>query len=96
MIKINLLPKELQEKGKGADWVVLGYGVIGLVAVGGMLFYFAQLKHYQGSVKKKENWGQRLATLKAKVTRVEQLDAQKNLLIAKKNTVVQLFQGRVL
>lgn len=96
MIKVNLLPRELQDRGKGQDWVILGYGLLVIVALGGMIFYFARLEGYKKDLAKKERWTAELNTLKQKVARVEELDAQKNVLNAKKNTVVQLFQGRLL
>ena len=96
MIKINLLPKELREKDKGLDWVIVGYALIGFLALAAASLYLLQLNHYKKDVVKKEKWSQQLSTLKAKVAQVEQLDAQKTTLQAKKNTVVQLFQGRLL
>ena len=96
MIKINLLPKELQEKGKGLDWIILGYGVILFFALMGMSLYSAKLQSYNKDIIRKKRWSAQLSEIKTKVARVEQLDAQKALLNAKKNTVTQLFQGRIL
>lgn len=96
MIKINLLPKELQEKGKGADWIILGYGVIVLFALIALSSYYFQVRGYKKNLQKKERWSQQLALIRTKVAKVEQLDAEKKVLNAKKDTVVQLFQGRLL
>ncbi len=96
MIKINLLPKEIQERGKGVEWVIFGGALIGACAVIAISSYFLQLHGYKQNLKKKERWSAQLAEIKAKVAQVEQLDSQKSLLNAKKNTVVQLLQGRLL
>ena len=96
MIKINLLPKELQEKDKGLDWVILGYAIIGILIIAGTSIYFIQLNDYKKELKKKERWSSQLAGIKAKVAQVEQLDSQKNILNAKKNTVVELVKARLL
>ncbi|MBI2915826.1 MAG: PilN domain-containing protein [Elusimicrobia bacterium] len=96
MIKINLLPKELQEKGKGLDWIILGYALIGCMAIAIVLLHMMQVRNYKKGLEKKANWSQQLSLVRSKVTQVEQLDAQKAVLNAKKNTVVQLFQGRLL
>ncbi|MBI2118188.1 MAG: PilN domain-containing protein [Elusimicrobia bacterium] len=96
MIKINLLPKELQEKDKGLDWVILGYAIIGILIIAGTSIYFIQINDYKKELKKKERWSSQLAGIKAKVAQVEQLDAQKNILNAKKNTVVELVKARLL
>lgn len=96
MIKINLLPKELQEKDKGLDWIILGYAIIGIMVIAGTALYFIQLNNYKKELKKKEKWSSQLASIKAKVAQVEQLDAQKNVLNAKKNTVVELVKTRLL
>lgn len=96
MIKVNLLPKEFQEKGKGQDWVVLGYAVVVLLAVIALGAFGVKHRSYKKDLQRKERWSQQLSAIKAKVAQVEQLDAQKNVLNAKKNTVVQLFQGRLL
>jgi len=39
MIRINLLPKEIRDKGKGMDWIILGLALIVLFAVGAMGSY---------------------------------------------------------
>ena len=96
MIRVNLLPKEIQEKGKGAEWVILGFVLIGIFAALAMTSYFFKLQSYKKDLAKKERWGKQLAAIKAKVAQVEQLDREKSLLNAKKNTVVQLLQGRLL
>jgi Tfp pilus assembly protein PilN len=96
MIKINLLPREFQDKGKGQDWVILGYGCLVLLALAGAGSYFGKVHAYKNNLAKKARWAAALSDIKVKVARVEQLDAQKAVLNAKKNTVVQLFQGRLL
>lgn len=96
MIKVNLLPKEIQDKGKGVEWVILGGALIGLFAVVAMSSYFIMLQSYKKELKRKVAWSRQLAEIKAKVTQVAQLDAQIKVLNAKKNTVVQLLQGRLL
>lgn len=96
MIKINLLPKELQEKEKSLDWIILGYAVIGLVALLAAGSYTLQIYGYKKNLIKKARWTQQLNEIKVKVARVEELDAQKTVLNAKRNTVFQLFQGRLL
>lgn len=95
MIKINLLPKEIQEKGKGSEWVILGSILIGLFALAGMSSYFLKLQGYKKELAKKERWTKQLNEVKAKVEQVTQLDAEKTTLNAKKNTVLQLLQGRL-
>lgn len=96
MIKVNLLPKELQDKGKSSDWIIIGYGFIGIVFMFAIISYSLKLQSYKKNTSKKEIWAQQLSIIKSKVAKVEELDAQKNSLNAKKNTVVQLFQGRLL
>lgn len=96
MIRINLLPKELQDKGKGQDWIILAYGVLVIFAFAATGFYFSKRSEYNYDTLKKERWSAQLSEIKAKVAQVEQLDAQKNALSAKKSAVVQLFLGRLL
>lgn len=96
MIKINLLPKEVQEKGRGTDYVILGCAVVVLFIVFGTISYVMKVQNYKKDLKKKDRWSQRLQEIKGKVAQVEQLDGQKKLLNAKKDTVIQLFQGRLL
>lgn len=96
MIKINLLPKELQEKGKGVEYVVLGGALIGLIALTGSGIYLTQYFGYKKDLEKKSRWEKQLAEVKAKVSQVEALDSQKSLLQAKKGAVTQLFHGRLL
>lgn len=96
MIKINLLPKEIQEKGKVTEWVFLGCSLSGLIVLVIMTSYFLKLQNYKKDLAKKVRWSEQLADIKNKVARVEQLDAQKNVLNSKKNTVVQLLQWRLL
>ena len=96
MIKINLLPKDVQEKGKGVEWIFLGAGAILLFFIGGFSVYMMKVSAYQKDLKRKQLWAGELAEMKTKVARVEQLDAQKIQLNGKKNTVVLLLQGRLL
>jgi len=96
MIKINLLPKEVQERGKGVEWVFLGTAVLFIFAAVALFSYMAKKKAYEKDLARKARWNQQLEEMKAKVAQVAQLDAQKNVLNAKKNTVVQLLQGRLL
>lgn len=96
MIRINLLPKELQDKGKGADWVIAGYGLILVLGFFSGINYALGIHNYHELNDKKQVWSKQLAAIKAKVAEVEQLDAQKNQLNAKKEAVEQLFSGRLL
>lgn len=96
MIRINLLPKEVQERGKGVEWIILGCFVLGCFGLVGMASYFVKKRVYEAGIEQKARWSAELADIKNKVAQVEQLDAQKNLLNAKKNTVVQLLMGRLL
>jgi Tfp pilus assembly protein PilN len=96
MIKINLLPEEIQEKGKGMDWIILGFTAIVIFTSVSIGSYIMKLESYNRAVKKKMRWERQLAQIKTKVTEVEELDAQKNILNTKKNTVVGLLQGRIL
>lgn len=96
MIKINLLPKDVQEKGKGMEWVVLGVAALLIFAGTGVFHYTVKLAKYKRDSLRKASWNAQLSRIKAEVAKVEQLDAQKNLLNAKKSTVVLLLQGRLL
>lgn len=96
MIRVNLLPKELQEKGKGLEYVVLGGAVIGLFALTGTGIYLTKYMGWKKDEAKKARWRKQLEEVKAKVAQVEALDAQKNLLQAKRGAVTQLFHGRLL
>ncbi len=96
MIRINLLPKEIREKGKGMGWIVLGGVVVVAVGLIAMSSYMSMKKKYEKDLARKGKWSAELADIKGKVAQVEQLDSQKNLLNAKKNTVVQLLSGRLL
>ncbi len=96
MIKINLLPKELQDKGKGQDWLIVAYASLALMTFASAGIYFNMLRTYKTDVTRKDKWSSQLSSIKAKVAQVEQLDGQKSVLNAKKNTVLQLFQGRLL
>lgn len=95
MIKINLLPKEIQDKGKGVEWVILGGALIGLFMLIGMASYFLKLQNYKKDLTKRDRWSQQLSEVKAKVAEVEKLDADKVRLKAKKDIVLQLLQGRL-
>ncbi len=95
MIRINLLPKELQDKGKGQDWLIVAYASLALVLLSASGVYLGQLNGYKKDTLRKEKWSSQLGAIKAKVAQVEQLDGQKAVLNAKKNTVLQLFQGRL-
>ncbi len=96
MIRINLLPKEVREKGKGTEWIPLGAVVVVLFGTFAMASFRAKKKAYERDVIRKNQWQSELTNIKSKVARVEELDAQKNLLNAKKNTVIQLLSGRLL
>lgn len=96
MIKVNLLPKELQEKGKGLEYVVLGGVLIGLFALTGGGIYLSKYLGYKKDLAKKARWEKQLTEVKAMVAQVEALDAQKAVLQAKKGAVSQLFYGRLL
>ncbi len=95
MIRINLLPKELQDKGKGQDWLIVAYASLALIMVGATGVYLGKMNGYKKDTERKEKWSSQLAAIKSKVAQVEQLDGQKAVLNAKKNTVLQLFQGRL-
>lgn len=96
MIKINLLPKEIQQRGKVTEWVLLGCCLSGLFVFVFMTSYLLKLQSYKRDLAKKARWSQQLTDIKNKVAQVEQLDAQKSVLNAKKSTVVQLLQWRLL
>ena len=96
MIRINLLPKETRDKGKGTEWVILAALVLVLFGLLGAGSYGLKKRRYEKDAAKKMRWSGELAEIKKKVDRVTELDNQRNLLNAKKNTVVQLLQGRIL
>ena len=96
MIKINLLPKELQEKDKSVDWVIVGYAGVFLIVLFAIGSYSLKYYGYKKDLIKKEKWSHQLTEIKVKVAKVEALDAQRNVLNAKRNTVVQLVQARLL
>ena len=96
MIRINLLPKEVQERGKGVEWVALGVLILILFLFGAMAHYAVKKKNYEKDLRQRDAWFQELQEIKRKVDQVVQLDSQKNILNAKKNTVVLLLQGRLL
>ena len=96
MIRINLLPKELQDKGKGQDWLIVAYASLALMMLSASGVYLVNLNGYKKDLTRKEKWSSQLSVIKSKVAQVEQLDGQKAFLNAKKNTVLQLFQGRLM
>ena len=96
MIKINLLPKEIQDKGKGIEWVVLGAGLIVLFAMGAGVQYILKLNDYKKYLKTEDIWRQQLKIKEEEVQRVTQLDGERSVLEAKKSSVLQLHQGRIL
>jgi len=96
MIKINLLPKEIQEKGKGMEWVILGGALVGIYVIFALSYYLMKAHDYKQDMARKTRWSKQLAEKKTEVAQVEQLDKQKRVLDAKKNTVIQLLRGRLL
>jgi len=58
--------------------------------------YYTELKVFEEEKTIKKSWNSELEAIKVKVNQVTQLDAQKALLNAKKSTVIQLLQGRLL
>lgn len=96
MIVVNLLPNEVREKNKLRDWIILGYSLnIFLFLLAGS-WYFVSLDAYQNNLHKKEIWMQHLLSIKSKVIKVEELDQKQKVLNAKRNTVLQLLQRRLL
>lgn len=96
MIRVNLLPKEVRDKGKGTEWVVLACLALVIFGLLGAASHGLKKRRYEKDLGKKKRWSAELADIKKKVDRVTELDNQRNLLNAKKNTVVQLLQGRIL
>lgn len=96
MIKINLIPREIQEKGKGVEWIILGVGLILLTALIAMTSYFFKWRTYQKYSATEIVWRKQLDEQKAKVQEITNLDADKSMLQNRKSTVSQLFQKRLL
>ncbi|OGR83701.1 MAG: hypothetical protein A2901_07195 [Elusimicrobia bacterium RIFCSPLOWO2_01_FULL_54_10] len=96
MIRINLLPKEVREKGKGTEWVVLACLILTVMLLFGYFSHQIKLNRYKNDLARKSRWSAELAEIKMKVDRVTELDKQRDTLNAKKNTVVLLLQGRIL
>ena len=96
MIRIDLLPKEIRDKGKGTDWVILAFLVLMVFALLGAGTYSLNRISYAKAIHKKNLWSAELAQIEKKVDRVTELDNQKNSLNGKKKIVFQLLQGRIL
>ena len=96
MIKINLLPKEIEKKAVKKEFgVLIGIGV-GLVVAILLGLYLLRLTQYTNLNKKMKLINEELITLKKITDQVDQLQAQKNRLNQKLGVINNIIKGRLI
>ncbi|MEM4368540.1 MAG: PilN domain-containing protein [Candidatus Anstonellales archaeon] len=93
MIKINLLPKEIEEYQKFKELIVLTTTGLVLVAAMMVVFYFFRVSKLTMLNFELSNIEKRLKELESVVKEVEQLRAVKNKLEARKQLVERLLSN---
>ncbi len=95
MIKINLLPKEIEKKAAKREVGFLAVLGIGLVLAILVLLYVYTFTRYVGLNKKLSEINTELAELKKITDQVDRLQAAKNKLNQKLNVIKDIIKGRL-
>ena len=96
MIKINLLPKEVQDKGKGVEYVILGGALLAMTVISLLVLHLSKMKTYNNYLKLETEFKMELEKKKKEVEDVTKLEAEKAVLQSKENSIIQLARGKLL
>lgn len=96
MIRINLLSPDLIKKEERNEFIYIGYAVIAIVVIMGVVQYTTKLSMYRKLDARLTNIQQELGKYEEIVKQVDALQASKQVLEKKKGVIDSLMKGRLL